>query len=205
MTKAQIIAEINNTVYENTGKKIKASDLNKALIDIVNTIPDGDPSVPQMFYDNEDRTHTGNTAETILGTPILIPANTMMENGHMLIEAMFFKSGTAGGMTYKWYLNVVPDLTGTPKEIGMISIADAPTLVTAMQRKLINKNSQSISNVIPINVSTLTEYNNYTVARRSINSDFSLDQYLICTVTLINGTDTAGYDYLNALVWNPLT
>src|SRR3972149_2034668 len=155
-----------------------------------------------VAYDNEDRSHTGNANETIIGTPLLIPANTMGANGHMRIEPFFYKVGTVGGFTIKQYLNTSTNIDGN--EILICGLVESSSrLSTGTFRRIVNKNSLSIHNVYGNFSASSTDYDATNTARANINVDFSVNQYLITTVTLVNGADEAGYDYVNVFVHNP--
>lgn len=154
-----------------------------------------------IAYDNVDRSHTGDTNETIIGSPLLIPANTMGVNGHLRIDGLLFRSG-AFAATFKFYLNTTNDLSGSPIQIGQVQVG-ATSLVNGFFRRIVNKNSLSTNNSFPATTNLSNEYAGSTSGRTAINANFAVNQYLVTTVTLADGSVTSGYDYINIFVWNP--
>lgn len=132
-----------------------------------------------------DSTITGTTAQTIVKT-VLIPANTMNAGKVIFWFPRFRKTGTAGNMTVRGYINTTATIGGSnfyaPSAFGA-------TILRLTDNKYgIIKSSTSIefSSNVSGDLTTLSS----TAAVSTYTVDVSVDQYLVVTVQLGNSADT---------------
>lgn len=138
-------------------------------------------------------THTGSLTETVVDS-LLIPANTVGVDDFVYYSVWWVKTGTAGGVTVKVYLNTSAAAGGTTIfNPGVL----ASNLIYGMAE----------AKVLMIKASNSTQYSPITVAREApfvangfgsvggwntANIDWTIDQYLVFTVQLGNTADVAG-------------
>jgi len=148
-------------------------------------------------YQNTDSTTTGSTSETVLAN-LKVTGGTMGSNGILALEAFLCKSGTAGLISWKFYVSTVSTNTvgntGVPTsstQIGSASHSASSLSGGRYARKMANKNSASTQFVLPTAVTALTDYSTSSIARNAININTANDFYVVVTATLANSGDTA--------------
>lgn len=132
--------------------------------------------------------HTGNTTETILGTPLTIVAGTFIANDGLVVNLMGNTLGTAGTKTYNLYLNTVANLTGSPILIGRLATGSVAVGVRFIRNYEVESTSLIKGNV----AGTGNQPHDYIIAATysTFAPDLTVTQYLIVTGTLTNSGDT---------------
>ena len=131
---------------------------------------------------------TGTTVDT-LSRSLLIPANTFTGNGMLEILARFTKSGTAGSINTRVYLNTSASLTGATLIATFNAGSAAGTVYSqGIRTARINSNTLTVAGLASTGV--FTDYS--TGANPMVSTTFttSVDNYLIFSVQLANSGDT---------------
>ncbi len=142
--------------------------------------------------------HTGNTNETILGTPLTIPAGIFISNDEMEIRPTANTLGAVGSKELKLYLNTTPDLTGTPIQIGRIITTVGAQAGIKIQRYFDVESSNLIKDSVIGSANVLTDLVN-NGAFTTFAPDLTVTQYLIATGTLTVAGDTINLQSLRIL------
>jgi len=143
---------------------------------------------------NTDTSHTGSTSQTIISN-IPIPANSMGANDFGTVEAMFYKTGTAGTATWTVYIGPNSNsLAGA--SVLFNSVNTATQLHSSGIRTIANKGAQNINYAYQQAGGTETPWLNLNTARAAINQDFANELYLIVAVALSNAADRGGVDWI---------
>lgn len=131
--------------------------------------------------------HTGSTAETILGS-MDVPANTFTTNDELIITFLGNTLGTAAAKEFKVYINTVPNLTGSPVQLGRVS-----TGATAVGVRFIRTFEVDSSTLLKNALSSTTNFaadwrqdSPYT----TFTTDLTVQQYLILTGNLTSAADS---------------
>lgn len=148
-------------------------------------------------YQNTDSTTTGSTNETVLAN-LKVTGGAMGNNGVLSVESFQCKSGTAGTLSWKYYVSTVSTNTvgntGVPTSSTQIGAGtqSATTLTGGRYlRKMANKNSASTQFMLPTAVTANSDYSSTSIARNAININTANDFYVVVTATLANSADTA--------------
>jgi hypothetical protein len=132
---------------------------------------------------------TGTTNDT-LSRSLLIPANTFTGDGILEILARFTKTGTAGTISTRAYINTSASLTGATLIATFNSASLAGTVYSqGIRTARINSNTLTV-----IGLSSTQSLNDYVSNANNIASTTfttSVDNYLIFSVQLGNSGDTA--------------
>jgi hypothetical protein len=148
-------------------------------------------------YQNTDSTTTGSTNETVLAN-LKVTGGAMGNNGVLSVESFQCKSGSAGSLSWKYYVSTVSTNTvgntGVPTSSTQIGAGtqSATTLTGGRYlRKMANKNSASTQFMIPTAVTANSDYTSTSITRNAININTANDFYVVVTATLANSADTA--------------
>lgn len=149
-------------------------------------------NVRNFDYSNAAVSHTGNTIQTKLMS-VLIPANTF-KNGDLIdIEGVFYKTGTAGTYTYRFYWNTTDTITGATL-VATRSIGATNIFASGSRRLSIRVADGSGSapnigtHVISATTGLVTEYSSNNQSDLALN--WTVDSYLMTSITLGNAGDT---------------
>jgi hypothetical protein len=163
-------------------------------------------------YDNVTASVTGTTDETVMRN-IPIPAGSIGANGKLQIANHIFKtSSTSTGATARMYLSTVDTNlvgnTGTPASstlVGTFLFGNAANNYSPFNRSLINKNSESLNEIILV---SSTNPSNDTAAIQAVlttlNIDTSVNLWLVETMQLVNSTNVGFYNNTQLYIDLPL-
>tara|TARA_R110000868_G_scaffold199747_1_gene446359 strand:- start:1475 stop:2254 length:780 start_codon:yes stop_codon:yes gene_type:complete len=148
------------------------------------------PSRRILYKNNVSSSTTGNTNENIMDS-VLIPSGTLAANDILNFVIVTTKGGTAAGMTARLKANATAVLAGATT-ISTTSATAATVLWMKIGKEMVFKNSLASQFVF---AATLTNpssdiRNDITTAGTSLTIDFTVDQYLIVSLQVLNGADT---------------
>ena len=170
----------------NTGTVTFSVDGNGLIIgngiDLTNVV------VSEQKDTSDSSTLTGNTNNTLMKS-FLIPANTFRTNDWVQCGARFSKTGTAGQLTNRIYVNTSNSLSGATL-LGT-QTNGATALSTSMERNLGIKSATS-TRTITTTASFSSDFpGSFTGASEvNINIDWTIAQYIIFASQLANGSDS---------------
>jgi hypothetical protein len=150
-------------------------------------------NVRNFDYNNATVSHTGNTIQTKLMS-VLIPANTF-KNGDLIdIEGVFYKTGTAGSYTYRFYWHTLDQISGATL-LGTRAIGAANIFASGSRRLSVRiaDGSGSAPNigthVISVSAGLYNEYQSNAHSDLALN--WTVDSYLMASIALSSAADTA--------------
>lgn len=132
---------------------------------------------------------TGTTNDT-LSRSLLIPANTFTGDGILEILARFTKTGTAGTISTRAYINTSASLTGATL-IATFNSASLAGTVYSQGIRTARINSNTLTVIGLSSTQSLTDYISNANNIASTTFTTSVDNYLIFSVQLGNSGDTA--------------
>lgn len=151
-----------------------------------------------FVQENTTQSHTGNTDETIKINK-LIPAGSMGDNGVLWIDSQCTKSGVVETAQFRYYLGPT---SGSLDDATLLGITQLTTTnrTLGFQRRMANKNSESLNEVYPVTATNAVDTTASTVAMTTINIDTSVDLYLIQTIKMTVGTETGSIRNFQAYI-----
>lgn len=170
--------------------------------DIIDTVPSGstsNPSVIDLIVTNGTAV-TGTTNTTISQT-ILIPANTFTSAGGALeFMARYRKTGTAGNHTCGVWINTSSSLSGASPiasfTLGGGGGGGTNLIIQGIRTARITSNTLT---VYPSNTSGITDYVGTSLAQTSVAFNHAVDNYLLFTIALSDGTDSSVVEMARAV------
>lgn len=124
---------------------------------------------------------TGTLSESKTGS-ILIPAGTVTAGSLLELTARASKTGTAGTLQMRIYINDAPDLT-TPSILGSTPVMGATSLAGQLQRT-IDVLDSGTANIVRLSASgAYIDATNDTQSLQSVVTDWTIDQYIILALT----------------------
>jgi hypothetical protein len=213
LTASQIV-EINAS--QNLISVAKGNAYNKNFGSTSSTVTEGNDSrlsdarAEKMYaYQNTDSTVTGSTSQTVLFNG-KINAGDMGTNGRLTINAVPFKSGTAGTFTLTMYVSTVGTntvgSTGVPTsstQLGIVALTSTQLFGGNFNRSIANKNSASTNNSFPSSIAITNDNSASTSARTAININTANDFWVVITGQLSNAGDTGGLDNVQCQIDKP--
>jgi hypothetical protein len=155
------------------------------VIDTVSPSITANPSVIDLKVTDGDIV-TGITITAISQT-IIIPANTFTSAGGALeFMARYRKIGTAGNFSSTVFINTSNTLTGASALAWFSSSG-----IAAIQGIRTARISANTLTVYPVNATAISDYASTFNAYQSISFDPTVDHYLLFTVELFSGSDSA--------------
>lgn len=130
---------------------------------------------------------------------ILIPANTVKAGTSPEVFSLAGKTGTAGIITTRMYINTTNDLSGTPILIALSPGAAASTRTIPLHRylRVVTADGSGLGTLITNN--TVSMYSDYVISTSPLQSlaiDWTVDQYLIISCQCGSGSDSARSKHL---------
>lgn len=158
------------------------------LAEILNkpTIPTIPTFTPMPFKQNVSITHTGTTANTIIGS-YLIPAGTFQANDFFRFVAVMTATNNANVKNIRFYLNSSISLTGATLIATRLLTSSAGV---AMARDLVFKNSLTSQEIVIVTNSVGDNETSTNVGLTSLSVNFGANQYFIVAVELANSADS---------------
>jgi len=142
-----------------------------------------------------DASLTGTTAETyVYGESI--PANTYTTGDIISMYIQNRKTGTAGNLSVRVYINTTNNLSGTPIRIAQYNSGVAANVYYGISRLFLIKSATNTES-INTGISVLNSVTNSSTAASSSNIDWTIQQYLVISLNITNATDTG---FLSGLI-----
>jgi hypothetical protein len=143
---------------------------------------------------------TGTTTGTLTGS-VLIPANTVTTGDILYIKTRVRKTGTAGTVTTRMYVNTSAAIGGSL--VATSATAAATTLYFQYARTLAVKsatNTESMAGNLNVNPDDNTSA---TTAVSASNIDWTVNQYLVVAVTNSSTADSSRSSFIHVQVNKP--
>lgn len=155
------------------------------IVDTVSPTVTANPSVIDLKVTDGDIV-TGIT-DAVISQTIIIPANTFTSAGGALeFMARYRKIGTAGNFSSTVFINTSNTLTGA-QFLAWFSSSG----IAAIQGIRTARISANTLTVYPVNATAISDYATTFNAYQSISFDPTVDHYLLFTVQLFSGSDSA--------------
>lgn len=143
---------------------------------------------------------TGTISSTKTGS-ILIPANTVTTGDLLYIKTRIRKTGTAGVLTTRMYINTSDAIGGSL--IGTSAAAAAATLYFQYSRTLAVKTSTNTESMAGNGNVNADDNTALTVAVSTSNIDWTVNQYLVVAVQNGSTADTSRSSFIHVQVNKP--
>lgn len=151
----------------------------------------GNIKIP-VFKTTADSPAVTGTVNNTLATQSLIPANTFVADEIVEIKARIRKTGTAGTITQRWYINTTNNLSGATLIATHLS---ANTFLAAQPiRQMVIKTSTS-TQVFNSSTNTITDEIASTAAQTTVANDWTTDQYILFAIQNANTADSTVYSF----------
>lgn len=169
------------------------------IIDTVSPSVTANPSVIDLKV-TDGTPITGVTSAAISQT-ILIPANTFTSAGGALeFMARYRKTGSAGFQTCGVWINTSSSLSGASAiasyTLGGGGGGGTNLTIQGIRTARISANTLT---VYPANTSGLTDYIGTSLAQTSVAFNPAVDNYLLFTISLADGTDSSVVEMARAV------
>lgn len=188
------ISQLNNATTPLVGTEVvpivQSGATKKVSVQDIADLASGGSSNPSVIAlsATNGTSVTGTTNDT-LSRSLLIPANTFTGDGILEILARFIKSGTAGTISTRVYLNTSASLTGATL-IGTFNSGSAAGTVYSQGIRTARINSNTLTVAGLASTGVFTDYSTGANAMVSTTFTTSVDNYLIFSVQLGNSGDT---------------
>jgi hypothetical protein len=152
------------------------------------------PPIINIITTTDGTAVTGTTSGTLTGS-ILIPANTVATGDMLYIKTRIRKTGTAGTVTTRMYINTSAAIGGSL--IATSATAVATSLYFQYARTLAVKsstNTESMAGNLNVNAD---DNLSVTTAVSASNIDWTVDQYLCVVVTNSSTADTSRSSFVH--------
>lgn len=134
---------------------------------------------------------TGTTANT-LATQSLIPANSFVADEIVEIKARCRKTGTAGALTQRCYVNTANSLSGATL-IGTITTT-ATSITCQGIRQMVIKTSTS-TEMYPSTLGAAADDVSVNSAATTITNNWTVDQFILFSIQNVSATDSTVYSF----------
>jgi hypothetical protein len=137
---------------------------------------------------------TGTTAETVTYAELI---NSSLISDNLSLDSSFKieKTGSAGTVTLKMYINSTANLSGSPILVFQSAALGATTRNATAQRYINIKKKDGTgagTKILPTSSTSLIDVGvSSTTAPSTITPDFTTNKYLVVSITLANSGDSA--------------
>jgi hypothetical protein len=139
---------------------------------------------------------TGTTSNTFCKA-LLIPANTFVAGDLPSVNTRITVTGANGTRTARMYLNTAASLAGSPVLVGTSLSAASSAPTTGIQRVLAIEATTGANTYVPNSSNNVSiETLNFTSAESTLTIDWTVDQYLVVSIQLGNGSDSGNCRYI---------
>jgi hypothetical protein len=179
-TSGQVIASLDTATYPSLTELSYVKGVTSSIQTQLN-------NKVTVFASATDGTASSGTTNTI-SISVLIPANTFALDDVIRINHRVRTTGTAGIRETRVYANTTNAIAGAV----LVSTASLPAtiLATNLQRFLAVKNATTNTEVVTATSSLLTDYNVITTAVSTLAINWTVDQYIIFAVVVVNAADS---------------
>jgi hypothetical protein len=170
---------------------------------IISTVPPAS-KITSIFKSTKSNfsSNTGGTSEFLTGF-VLVPAGSIvLKEGMAEITARFVKTGTAGTLTARIYVNTTEELDGSQLLLATSPAVSPTNLYLQLERTLFISGSPDNTQVVATSSATYTDTGTGTGAQTSLAIDWSEDQYILVTVQNGSAADITSGDGLFIKLYN---
>ena len=143
-----------------------------------------------------------NSIFNTLINSLLIPANTFSSGDIVTIETCVTKSATNNTFSFYFYVNTSSTLSGATLVATNTSVASNIRAAQLYRRLAIDVASGSGNGTIVLNTSFATREDigstNYTTGFSTLTTNWTVDQYLIVSGSIVSGFDTLSCQWIKA-------
>lgn len=184
---------IGTSANDGTGDALRTAftKVNENFTEVYTSL---NPSVIALSA-TDGSTVTGTTTET-LSRSLLIPANTYIGNGMLELICRMTKTGTSGVSNIRIYKNTSNTLTGATLIASNTAITG--TNVFSQMIRTFRVNSNILSGINQTS-SALTDIQSVSSSLTSTTFTTSVDNYIIFSIQLANGADSANISIARAI------
>jgi hypothetical protein len=148
--------------------------------------------ITSIFELDKSNFTPGTGTSEFLTKFILIPANSISsKNAAAEITARFVKTGVAGSLTARIYVNTTEELDGAQILIATSPAASPTNLYLQLERTLFISNAPDNTQVVAASSATYTDTGAGTVAQTSLAINWGVDQYILLSIQNGNAADTS--------------
>jgi hypothetical protein len=140
---------------------------------------------------------TGTLLNTI-SQSLIIPANTFTPEGMLEFLVRYRKTGSAGTMTCRVYLNTSPTLTGATQIGGYVN-GSSSLFFQGIRTGRVKSN---VLTLWPSSANVFLDYTTSGAAKTSVTFNTSVDNYLLFTVQLFNVADSTVVNIARAVIYS---
>lgn len=185
---------ISDSAASNAAKKLTWANLKATLastffLDATSSIQTQiNTKSTRVFKTTTDVSHTGDTNNTLVFSQ-LISGNTITVGDILEYRVKLRKSGTAGILTARVYVNTSASLSGATL-IASRAVASASDNISVFERMPFVKSATNTEDLLATNTTVQTIAVSTTVGVTSSNIDWTVGQYFIIALQLGNSADT---------------
>lgn len=142
-----------------------------------------------------------STSNTLINS-LLIPANTFSSGDIVTIETCLTKSATNGAFSFYFYVNTSATLVGATLVATNTSVAASTRAAQLYRRLAVDVASGSGNGTIVVNTSFAVRDDigatNYTTGFSTLTTNWTTDQYLIVSGSVVSTSDTLSCQWIKA-------
>jgi hypothetical protein len=142
-----------------------------------------------------------STSNTLINS-LLIPANTFSSGDIVTIETCVTKSAANNAFSFYFYVNTSSTLVGATLVATNTSVAAATRAAQLYRRLTIDVASGSGNGTIVLNTSFAARDDigvaNYTTGFSTLTTNWTVDQYLIVSGSVVSTSDTLSCQWIKA-------
>lgn len=142
-----------------------------------------------------------STSNTLINS-LLIPANTFSSGDIVTIETCVTKSATNGAFSFYFYVNTSATLVGATLVATNTSVANTIRVAQLYRRLAIDVAAGTGNGTIVLNASFAARddigVGNYTTGFSTLTTNWTVDQYLIVSGSVVSTSDTLSCQWIKA-------
>jgi len=165
----------------------------------VNGVPIGGASNPSVITLSVlGGTPVTGTLLNTISQSLIIPANTFTPEGMLEFLVRYRKTGSAGTVTCRVYLNTSPTLTGATQIGGYVN-GSSSLFFQGIRTGRVKSN---VLTTWPSAANALLDYAASSGTKTSVTFNTSVDNYLLFTVQLFNAADSMTVNIARAVIYS---
>lgn len=142
-----------------------------------------------------------STSNTLINS-LLIPANTFSSGDIVTVETCLTKSATNGAFSFYFYVNTSSSLVGATLVATNTSVGNTTRAAQLYRRLTIDVANGSGNGTIVLNTSFAARDDigvaNYTTGFSTLTTNWTVDQYLIVSGSVVSTSDTLSCQWIKA-------
>lgn len=143
-----------------------------------------------------------NSISNTLINSLLIPANTFSSGDIVTIETCVTKSATNGAFSFYFYMNTSSSLVGSTLVATNTSVLNTTIAAQLYRRLTIDVAAGTGNGTIVLNTSFAARddigVGNYTTGFSTLTTNWTVDQYLIVSGSVVSTSDTLSCQWIKA-------